>query len=84
MTKYTNLVKRFGVLAVLVFCLGFVLVSGTTQNTSARPCCSSCAVYPGDDEITYCENLCITGDRGCFNRCVTSIHNCWRVCSFGC
>lgn len=84
MTKNLSLLKKIGILSVLCFCLVFVAVSSDMQSAAARPCCSSCEVYPGDDEVTYCENLCAADTVTCYNNCINRIHNCWRVCSFSC
>ncbi len=85
MKKYTNLLKRFGVLAVLVCCLGFVVFSSGTQSVFSRPCCTSCDVYPGDDEYAYCNNFCSGAtSRACVSQCLTRINNCWSVCTFSC
>jgi hypothetical protein len=77
--------RRFLVLGVMLAALGLVTYSDVfVTPTAAAPCCSSCEVYPGDDEVTYCENYCATSDRSCYDRCIRRVYNCWQWCSFSC
>lgn len=84
MKRNLSLLKRIGVLSVLCFCLVFVAVSSSPQSVGAAPCCSSCPVYPGDDEYTYCENQCGASSGTCYDQCLRRVYNCWGVCNFGC
>jgi hypothetical protein len=82
-----NLIKRLGILAVLVFCLGFVMFApGTSQTVAAAPCCSECPVPPGSDisPFDYCTDQCGASSGSCYNSCINQVHNCWRWCSFSC
>ena len=88
MNKINEIVKigrKFLVLAAMLTALGLATYSDVfVTPTAAAPCCSSCAVYPGDDEDTYCENYCGASSGSCFDSCRNRIYSCWRWCSFSC
>ena len=88
MKNKIGLVKRLGILAVMLFALGFVALAPATQQALARPCCTDCAVNPldpgGDTPESYCENQCGSNSGSCYTSCVNSIYSCWRWCDFGC
>lgn len=48
-----------------------------SEDTTARPCCSTCdAGYEG------CIASCTTDD--CYNACDTQYNRCYAICSFSC
>ena len=88
MKNKIGLVKRLGVLAILLFCLGFVMFApNATQNARASECCSECAIPPGQAEPTpqeYCQDLCQVRNGPCVTACINDILNCWQWCDSGC
>jgi hypothetical protein len=81
-----GLLKRLGILTVLVFCLGFVMSnSNAVQPVLAAPCCQDCRVPPFGEDPTaeeYCANQCGAGSGSCYTVCLNQIHNCWAHCVF--
>jgi hypothetical protein len=88
MKNKLGLVKRLGILTILVCALGFVMFAPATQSALARPCCSSCPIDPFDpfapSPEDYCTQQCGSGSGTCYNQCINSVFNCWHVCDFGC
>ena len=88
MKNKIGLVKRLGILTVLVCALGFVMFAPATQSALARPCCISCSINPLDPQgqwpEQYCADQCGASSGSCYTFCVNSIYNCWHVCDFGC
>jgi hypothetical protein len=89
MKNKLGLIKRLGILVVLMFCLGFVMFAPSgTQSALARPCCSDCAINPEDPQgqwpEQYCADQCGASSGSCYTSCVNSIYNCWHWCQFGC
>lgn len=88
MRNNLSLVKRLGVLSVLVFCLGFVMFApNTAQNAMAARCCSECPIPLGQVEPTpeeYCQDQCQVRNGPCFDACVGSVYGCWRTCNLWC
>ena len=86
MKSKLGLLKRLGILAILVFCLGFVMfASDKTQAALAAPCCSDCDVPPFGEDPTaeeYCADQCGASSGSCYNLCLNRIHNCWAHCIF--
>lgn len=80
MKEYIYLAKRLFVLAVLLGCFGYVLLSNNSQIVQAAPRCNECEVFPGDNEISYCETLCEQSSRSCRSDCIARVHNCWSHC----
>ena len=79
-----GLLKRLGILAVLVCCLGFVATNSHAVQLAA-PCCQDCAVPPFGEDPTaeeYCENKCGASSGSCYTVCLNQIHNCWAHCIF--
>jgi hypothetical protein len=78
------LVKRLGVLAILLFCLGYVSFSPNSQIVLAYPCCESCPIPPpGDADYTpseYCADQCGVRSGTCYNNCLSEVYNCWQWC----
>lgn len=79
-----KLTRKFAVLLVMLGALFFFVAEPGVQSVGAAPCCSSCEVYPGDDEITYCENLCGGSSGSCYSSCLQRVYRCWQWCNFSC
>lgn len=83
MKEKLGLIKRLGILAVLVFCLGYVAFTPNTQSVLAAPCCSDCPVAPWDVETTieeHCAAQCGSTSGTCYTRCVNRAYSCWANC----
>jgi hypothetical protein len=48
-----------------------------SEDTTARPCCSTC-----EDGINYCYSGCTT--QACYDACDKQYTWCFSVCSYGC
>lgn len=76
-----KLLKRLFILVVLCSTFGVVLFSPTTQNVSARRCCSTC---PGaGDPVSaesVCPGQCAPDDPTCMQACIDSINSCYGYC----
>ena len=82
-----GLIKKLSILAILLFCLGFVAFTPTTTTVQAAPCCSTCPIPPGEPEPTpqeYCANQCGVKSGPCYNQCLNQVYSCWQWCNFGC
>jgi hypothetical protein len=87
MKNKVGLIKRLGILALLLACLGFVTFTPNTQAVSAIPCCSSCPLPPPlDPEYVpvYCASQCQTSDRDCQQACEAYVLYCASHCDNGC
>jgi hypothetical protein len=84
MKQYLSLIKRLGILVILVFCFGFVLISNTSQSVRASICCEECEVPPGESDFLYCSNECGASSGTCFTACRNRVRSCWRHCDFDC
>jgi hypothetical protein len=89
MKNKLGFLKRIGILAVLMFCLGFVMFApSASQSALARPCCSQCPIDPFDpfapEPSDYCTDQCGASSGSCYNSCINSVYNCWHWCDFGC
>lgn len=76
-----KLFKKLFILVVLCFGIAFVSFSPSTQNVSARRCCSTC---PGSgDPVSaeyYCPPRCASDDEACWQACVAEINQCYGYC----
>jgi hypothetical protein len=87
MKNKVGLIKRLGILALLLACLGFVNFSPNTQAVSALPCCSSCPLPPPfdpEEAEAYCLNLCQYSTHTCYNDCINNVYYCAGHCYPGC
>lgn len=85
MQKVTKISRKLILLGAMLCALAFINYSDDlTAPVGSAPCCTDCAVYPGDDEITYCENYCGATSGTCVDNCRNRIYSCWRWCNFGC
>jgi hypothetical protein len=81
MKNKLGLVKRLGILAVLLLCLGFVAFTPNTQPVLAIPCCSSCPVQDLEEIPLYCQDLCQVRNGPCYDACVANASYCLTHCS---
>ena len=73
MLRRKKLFARLAVLAVLLSCLGFVVLTPNTQTVLALPCCETCPIPPGEIEPTpqeYCTDQCGASSGSCYNNYV--------------
>lgn len=73
MKKNFNLLKRFSILLVLCFCLGFVSVVNSSQTVLAAPCCQNCPTF------NLCFNVC-GNDFDCLDECYAEVDRCETIC----
>jgi hypothetical protein len=83
-----GLIKRLGILAFLLVCLGFVtFMPNTTRTALAAPCCSDCPLPPSQAEPTpseFCADYCGARSGSCYNSCLSDVYSCWQICSMSC
>jgi len=88
MKNKLGLIKRLSLLAVLLFCLGFVAFTPDAQPALASICCSQCPLpppYDVEDVPAFCANQCGgTSDRDCLADCAAAVKYCAGHCDHGC
>lgn len=67
-----RLIKRFGILAAFLVCLGCVLFSSNARQTSAARCCQECEAIDEYCSTTSDFEECMDENRGwnCYATCI--------------
>lgn len=87
MQNKLRILKRLGMLMVLVLCLGFVITQGNSTRAAALPCCYDCPIDPDDPYAPtphdYCTDLCggPAAEKSCYLACLADVYDCWNHCS---
>jgi hypothetical protein len=87
MKNKVGLIKRLGILALLLACLGFVNFSPNTQAVSAIQCCSECPFPPPvdpEEAERYCSQQCLNSTHTCYVNCINNVNHCASHCDPGC
>jgi hypothetical protein len=89
MKNKLGLIKRLSILAVLLFCLGFVTFTPRAQPALASQCCSECLLPPPFD-VEYVPEFCTdhcggpSAERTCVENCIEEVNDCAAQCDRDC